>query len=201
MILVAYRQKHPGIKGQKTLSWLDRVHDHQARTEYIFSHFFEQLFEFASRMVKSPADAEDIVMTVISRVAYSQKQPKTHDHLTRRLLVSVRNEAINWWRSRRIQQKAVWGISYLAKHSAYPSGYSSHQVKEKILQMMRAEIQQLPPQRRKVLHLYFFANKNTKQISAELSISVQTVLNHKAMALRDLRNSGLKEIWRSMVEP
>jgi RNA polymerase sigma-70 factor (ECF subfamily) len=82
----------------------------------------------------------------------------------------------------------------------YPDSDPSEKVREQIQQLICAEIARLSPQRRKILHLYFFAKKSTGEISKQLSISAQTVLNHKAKALRDLRNSSLIDHWRNLVE-
>jgi RNA polymerase sigma factor (sigma-70 family) len=97
-------------------------------------------------------------------------------------------------------KKAVGYLSWLHRGLTYFDGDLSENVREKIRQLISAEIERLPPQRRKVLHLYFFAQKSTGEISKELSLSAQTILNHKARALQDLRNSGLIDRWRSLVE-
>jgi len=139
-------------------------------------------------------------MNVIYRVAYSPPQPQTLEHLKRRLFVSVRNESITYYRRRILHQKAVGYLSCVNQGLPYSDGDPSEKVREKIQQLISAEIERLPPQRRKVLHLYFFAQKSTGEISKELSLSAQTILNHKSKALRDLRNSGLIDRWRSLVE-
>ena len=200
MILTAYPQQYPFNPERGTLVWRDKFKDSQARAEYIFKRFFQHLYFLADRQVKCRADSEDIVMNVIYRVAYSPTQPHTLEHLKRRLFVSVRNESITYYRRRIQHQKAVGYLSCLNQAPAHPDGDSSEKVREKIQQLISAEIERLPPQRRKILHLYFFAKKSTREISKELSLSAQTILNHKARALQDLRNSELKGLWHSLVE-
>jgi RNA polymerase sigma-70 factor (ECF subfamily) len=139
-------------------------------------------------------------MTVIYKVVNSPRQPKTYEHLKRKLYVSVRNEAVNYLRYRMQHQKAISSMSHLNQGVPHPSLRPSHQDKENIWQMVSEHIRKLPPQRRKILQLYFFANKNTKQIAEQLSLSPQTILNQKARALEHLRNSELKVVWRNLVE-
>jgi RNA polymerase sigma factor (sigma-70 family) len=200
LILTAYPQQLPINPERRTLIWRDKFHDSQARAEYIYRRFFQHLFFLADRQVRCTEDSEDIVMNVIYRVAYSPTQPQTLEHLKRRLFVSVRNESITYYRRRILHQKAVGYLSCVNQGLPYSDGDPSEKVREKIQQLISAEIERLPPQRRKVLHLYFFAQKSTGEISRELSLSAQTILNHKARALQDLRNSGLIDRWRSLVE-
>lgn len=200
MILTTYPQQHPINPERCIFLWRDKFHDCQARAEYIYRHFFQHLYFLADRQVKCPADSEDIVMNVISRVAYSPTQPQTLEHLRRRLYVSVRNESITYYRRRIQHQKAVGYLSCVNQGLTYPDSDPSEKVREQIQQLICAEIARLSPQRRKILHLYFFAKKSTGEISKQLSISAQTVLNHKAKALRDLRNSSLIDHWRNLVE-
>jgi RNA polymerase sigma factor (sigma-70 family) len=200
LILTAYPQQHPSNPERRTFLWRDKFNDSQARAEYIYRHFFQHLFFLVDRQVKCSQDSEDIVMNVIVRVAYSQTQPHTLEHLRRRLYVSVRNESITYYRRRIQHQKAVGYLSCLNEGVGYSGSNPSEKVQEKIRQLIFAEIARLPPQRRKILHLYFFAQKSTGEISKQLSISAQTVLNHKAKALQDLRNSTLIDHWRNLVE-
>jgi RNA polymerase sigma-70 factor (ECF subfamily) len=179
--------------------WRDKFLDRQARAEFIYNHFFQHLFFLADRMVNNPADSEDIVMNVIYRVVNSPNQPLTLDHLKRRLFVSVRNESITYIRHRIQHQKAVGYLSYHRHGQSFSDGDLAEKVWDKIHQLLGAEILRLPPQQRKVIHLYFFAKKSTGEISKELRISSQTVLNHKAKALQDLRNSGLQKAWKNLV--
>jgi RNA polymerase sigma factor (sigma-70 family) len=168
--------------------------------EFIFRHHFQHLNFLSGRIVYSETESEDIVMNVIYKVATSPRQPQTHDHLKRKLFVSVRNEAISYLRYRTQHKNALSHLSNLHQNPQHLNLHSPHQDREKFLLLLLQEIRRLSPQRQKIVMLYFFANKNTREISEELSISVQTVLNHKARAIRDLQNSGLKEVWRLMVE-
>jgi RNA polymerase sigma factor (sigma-70 family) len=199
LIFTAY-PPHPINLEKRPLLWRNNVQDGPNRAAYIYSHFFQPLYYVVDRMINCPAESEDIVMNVIYKVINSQNQPQTLDHLRRRLFVSVRNEAITYFRRRTQHQKAVSYLSGLQHNPGYSDGEASENVQEKVRQLISAEIRRLPPQRRKILHLYFFAKKSTAEISKELSISAQTVLNHKAKALHDLRNCGLIDRLRNLVE-
>ena len=200
MILTAYPQQHPVGREIGAILWRDKFHDPQARAEYIFSHFFQHLYFLADRMVNCPADSEDIVMNVIYRVVTSPNQPQTLEHLKRRLFVSARNESITHFRRIIQHQKAVGNLSYHHRDAFQRGGDLSEKDQQKIEHLLSAQIRRLSPQRRRVIHLYFFAKKSTGEISKELCISAQTVLNHKAKALQDLRNSGLEKAWRNLVD-
>src|SRR6185437_8400552 len=68
-------------------------------------------------------------------------------------------------------------------------------VRTLLLQDIHKEIERLPKQRKTILRLYFFEQKNTSEIAEIMQLSPQTVLNHKTKALDALRKSGLCLKW------
>jgi RNA polymerase sigma-70 factor (ECF subfamily) len=201
LVPTAYCEAQPIIQEKKVFSWIYELLEPGAKMEFIFRHHFQQLNFLVGRIVDSATESEDIVMKVIYKVVATPRQPKTHEHLKRKLFVSMRNEAISYLRYRKTHQKAVSYLSNSNQSLVYPSVHLSDQDKENIWQKVSEEIRRLPPQRKKILQLYFFENKNTKEISELLSLSKQTILNQKARALEYLRKSDLKDIWRNLVEP
>ena len=175
-------------------------HDGKARAEYIYKDLFRWLFYFANRIVRSSEDAEDIVMTVIDRVAHSPTQPGTYEHLKNRLRVSVQHEAINILRYRNQHQLAIGEFAYLSHLPVHAFPFPCHREREVVWRSVLEEIRRLSPRRQQVLRLYFFEDRSTRQISEQLSVSRQTILNLKAQALDHLRKSGLNELWDSLVE-
>jgi RNA polymerase sigma factor (sigma-70 family) len=199
-MLTTDRQVAPSIQEKKDFSWTYEILDPGARAEFVFRHHFQHLNSLASRIVDSETDSEDIVMNVIYKVVTSPRQPGTHEHLKRKLFVSVRNEAINYLRYRTQHRRALSHLSNLHKSQLHSSLRPHHQDREKFVLLVLQEIRRLSPQRQKILFLYYFANMNTRKIAEKLSLSVQTVLNQKARALQCLRKTSLKDIWLNLVE-
>lgn len=164
------------------------IYDSRSGIEYIYRHLFKRLHAQASRITCSSEDSKDIVMNVIYKVVTSNTQPQSLEHLKKRLCVSVRNEAISYLRHKVQHRRAVDELCCIYRPADPYSDLFLHE-KERFWLRVIDKIHRLSPQRKKVLCLYFFANKSTKQISDQLSISTQTVLNLKSQALRLLRNS------------
>ncbi|HXD77609.1 MAG TPA: sigma-70 family RNA polymerase sigma factor [Puia sp.] len=168
------------------------------RTAYVFTHLFSPLHVVATRLLLSGPDAEDVVMTVIGEVMNGRSRPKTDEHLRRRLFVCVRHEAINILR-RQQQQRRVY--HELARRQQQPDTDPLTDPKfdeAPLFGQLSAEIKKLSPQRQLVIRFYFFDRMTTTDIASMLGLSKQTVLNHKTLALRHLRNSGLKRTWQRL---
>jgi RNA polymerase sigma factor (sigma-70 family) len=60
-------------------------------------------------------------------------------------------------------------------------------VKEEVLMALRASFLQLPARKRRIIVLYYFHRKSSKEIAARLRIRRQTVLNHLSQSIIRLR--------------
>jgi RNA polymerase sigma factor (sigma-70 family) len=152
--------------------------------EQIYQYLKQPLTLFALNIVRSAADAEDIIGTAFLKL-YSQGRKKldSPEHIQRWLNVVVRNECITLLRQRSMQKKAR--LFY-----AYRDGLQEENTREDIDQLLDQVIgglQTLSRQRSTVLRLCFFEQKTTREIAAILRINGQTVLNHKTKGIQFLR--------------
>ena len=100
------------------------------------------------------------------------------------MFIVVRNESVNFV-FRRSKERAV------QRELAYCQQQKEEWHDERPENPLRFrainELEKLPKQAKAVLHLYYFKEKNTKEIASLLNLSGQTVLNHKTKGLQSLR--------------
>ena len=151
------------------------------------------LMYFVENIIHSQIDAEDIVANAFYKLFHARASMRTFEHVKRWLYVIVRNESIDYLRAKTRSRESEHDLAYL--ESGVEEYAETERVKTILLQDIHKEIDKLPKQRKTILRLYFFEQKNTTEIAEILQLSPQTVLNHKTKALDSLRKSGLRFKW------
>jgi RNA polymerase sigma factor (sigma-70 family) len=160
---------------------------------YIYDQMVRALTYFVVNIIKSDLDAEDIVANAFYKLFHARREMTSYEHVKRWMYVIVRNEAIDWLRMKGRQRESQQDIAYL--ETGVEEHVETERVRTVLLQDIHKEIEKLPKQRKTILRLYFFEEKNTTEIAEMMQISPQTVLNHKTKALDSLRKSGLRIKW------
>lgn len=151
------------------------------------------LLYFVENIINSDIDAEDIVANAFYKLFHARANMRTFEHIKRWLYVIVRNESIDYLRAKTRARESEQDLTYL--ESGVEEHAETERVRSVLLQDIYKEIDKLPKQRKTILRLYFFDQKNTTEIAEILQLSPQTVLNHKTKALDSLRKSGLRFKW------
>lgn len=159
----------------------------------IYDRMVRPLTYFVENIIRSQVDAEDIVANAFYKLFHAREAMKSFDHVKRWLYVIVRNEAIDYLRAKTRQRESHLDLTYL--ETGVEEHVETERVKTILLQDIHKEIEKLPRQRKTILRLYFFEQKNTTEIAEMMQLSPQTVLNHKTKALDSLRKSGLRLRW------
>ena len=157
---------------------------------WVYDKMVRPLTYFVENIIFSQTDAEDIVANAFSKLYNARTGMKSFEHIKRWLYVIVRNESIDYLRSRRRLRESHSEVAYL--ESTFEDQLETERVKAEVFRHILAEIEKLPRQRKAILRLYFFEQKSTAEIAEQTGLNSQTVLNHKAKALDSLRKSGLK---------
>ncbi|HLZ86733.1 MAG TPA: sigma-70 family RNA polymerase sigma factor [Puia sp.] len=159
----------------------------------VYDRMARPLLYFVENIIHSEPDAEDIVANAFYKLFHSRNGMKSFEHIKRWLYVIVRNEAIDYLRLKTRQRESQNDLAYL--DPGVEEHIETERVRTILLQDIHREIEKLPRQRKTILRLYFFEQKNTSEIAEIMQLSPQTVLNHKTKALDALRKSGLKVRW------
>jgi RNA polymerase sigma-70 factor (ECF subfamily) len=159
----------------------------------VYDQMVRPLSYFVENIIHSQVDAEDIVANAFYKLFHARANMRSFEHIKRWLYVIVRNESIDYLRAKTRQKESQYDLSYL--ESGFEEMAETERVRTVLLQDIHKEIERLPKQRKTILRLYFFEQKNTSEIAEIMQLSPQTVLNHKTKALDALRKSGLRLKW------
>jgi RNA polymerase sigma factor (sigma-70 family) len=159
----------------------------------VYDQMVRPLTYFVENIIHSQVDAEDIVANAFYKLFHARTGMRSYEHVKRWLYVIVRNESIDYLRAKTRQQESKQDLAYL--ESGIEEAAETERMRTVILQDIHLEIERLPKQRKTILRLYFFEQKNTSEIADIMQLSPQTVLNHKTKALDALRKSGLRLKW------
>jgi len=157
---------------------------------WVYDKLVRPLTYFVENIIFSTTDAEDIVANAFSKLYNARSGMRSFEHIKRWLYVIVRNESIDYLRSKRRLRESHTEVAYL--ESAAEGQLETERVKTEVFQKILAEIENLPRQRKAILRAYFFEQKSTAEIAENMGLNSQTVLNHKAKALDSLRKKGMK---------
>ncbi|MBO9633030.1 MAG: RNA polymerase sigma-70 factor [Chitinophagaceae bacterium] len=151
----------------------------------LFNQLYKPLIYFADKLVDNKQEAEDIVGTSFFKLTGRIEQFPTIRDVKAFLYITTRNECLDYLRRTARYERSQEQLQYLMDYNDAQA--DDEMLRAKILQEVYNEIEQLPPQCRRIFKLIYTRGMTTRQIAEELELSPQTVLNHKAKALNLLR--------------
>jgi RNA polymerase sigma factor (sigma-70 family) len=151
-----------------------------------------RLANFIRRRVADPADAEDILQDVFSRLFEANDLLVPIEHVTGWLYRVARNRITDWFRARRTESfsELTAGEDELSFEELLPSpddGPDAILERQLLLEAMEEAIDELPREQRDVFVAHELEGRSFKDISAETGVNVNTLLSRKHYAVRALR--------------
>ncbi|WP_188937737.1 RNA polymerase sigma factor [Puia dinghuensis] len=155
----------------------------------IFEQHSKSLTWFVDEIVKNEQEAKDIMGSAMVKLWQNREKMVTTDHIRRWLYYIARNEAYDFLKKQNAAAKYVNEQTYLhskIEQQAELDGDKGIWMDERS-QLLKKKIDSLANRQQTIIKLYFFEQKTTAEIAAQLKIENQSVLNHKTKALANLR--------------
>ena len=165
----------------------------------LFRSYYPKLMHFATRMVKSRDDAEEIVQEVFIKL-WHIRHKIDHNRSLRSLLYTIaRNMAYDYLKktvSHEELTEALWNRLELMKNHT-EEAILFQECKD----ITDKAIQTLPPQKQLIFRLSRDSGLSYEEISVQLGISKNTVKNHMIEALKSLKSYFLlhEELPRTLI--
>lgn len=161
-----------------------------AAFETLFSSYYEPLLRFAFGYVKSRGVAEELVQEVFFHLWALRERWEVQDTVSAYLYASTRNHALNWLRRGAVERR--WAERVEAGGAAEATLARSEHADERLRlaeldAAIREAIDRLPPRCRETFVLSRHHHLTYEQIAEVMGISVKTVQEQIARALRALR--------------
>ena len=152
--------------------------------DYIFRQMYPKIKTFISHLCKDEYEAENISQDIFMKLWINHERIKDIEDFEAYVFTMARNAALKWLRD--YQRRQGTSIDGIQVDSSSPSEDTLLYYTE-LENVIGAEIEKMPPQRRTIFKLSRIDGLSHKQIAEKLGIGVRTVETHINLALRDLR--------------
>ena len=153
--------------------------------EAFFKAHYSHLCAYANKYVQNNDAAEEIVQDLFVNFWQKKEELMITSSLPSYFFRAVHNSCLNYIKQRTVHRKHEEIILQETKDNIYhePFEPDDHPMEQTI----RAAIDKLPPERRKIFIMNRFNELSYKEIAGKLGLSVKTVENQIGKALKFLR--------------
>ncbi|HWJ28608.1 MAG TPA: sigma-70 family RNA polymerase sigma factor [Flavisolibacter sp.] len=159
--------------------------DEKQSIHTLYLMYYRALCYFAERLVSDKTEAEDIAHEAFLRLLDRQREFTQISDIKSFLFTVVRNICADHWRNQKRKESGLHELRAL--DNTEDAFLEMETLRAKALQLIYAEMENLPGQCKKVFKAVFIEGRTTTDIATEMGIRPQTVLNQKTKALQLLR--------------
>jgi RNA polymerase sigma-70 factor (ECF subfamily) len=157
--------------------------------ENIFYTFFSRLMTYSKEYVIDLEAAREIVQDSFVKLWENRQQLNDNSNISAFLFTLVRNSSLNYLRQMITRKKYIEYSQYkyhqyLLNYTALLDDSAENLLYRELEEKIKDVIEQLPEKCKTVFELSRLNNLKHKEIASKLNISVKTVENHIAEALR-----------------
>lgn len=157
----------------------------------IFNEYFPRLSFFARRITNNEAEGQDIAINTFMKLWQRHGNFKTETNVKAFLYITARNACLDFLKQENRKQVV------LNEWANYSEGWEPEHIttliKGEMFAQLRAEVEELPKECKKILMMLFYEGKNTAEVAAELNISVNTVRRQRQIGIASLRKTNLTD--------
>lgn len=132
-------------------------------------------------------DAEDVVEELFVRLWNRQQHFTDEGHLKAFLYRSTKNACLDF--IKKTERSGARNSFYASEVYENEEGYLNEIIRAEVIRELYQAIEDLPAQCNKVIKMSYVEGKSNQEIADELSLSLQTVKNHKARGLAILKSN------------
>ncbi len=157
----------------------------QTAFELLFKFYYPGLVIFASNIVLSKDEAEEIVQDFFVRLWDNRQNIKTDSSLKNYFFTSVKNRSINFLKSNEIKRQIIEELEKQMKNELLynPDVY----VDTELQRRLKTAFAKLPPRTAEIFTMSRFRGLTNDEIANDLKLSKRTVETQVSKALKILR--------------
>lgn len=152
----------------------------------LYKQLYLPVFRFVQQWVENIQDAEELTADTFVKLWNNRKRFETLDHVRAFLHVTARNACINFLkklRTKTAQQNAL----ETRFHVDTSADFTLQEIRQELMKLVYAEVEQMPKRMKEIFMLSYSEGLKPSEIALRLNLSVQTVQNQKANAIRLLK--------------
>ncbi len=163
----------------------------ETATRQLYDMYYRPLCYYAEQLVNEKGEAEDIVVEVFLKLLKKKDDFDNLPNIKSFLYKATRNACFDFLRKNKRKDRYNRELSFITEPDELFG--EKEMIAAKVLEVIYAEIENLPGQCKQIFKSIFMEGKTTALVAAEMGISTQTVLNQKSKALQTLRLTLYKE--------
>ena len=156
--------------------------DQLAFTE-IYNRYWAEMYYHAFRILKDEEGSKDVVQDIFSNLWLKSASLNAETKLSGHLYITVRNKVFNLIEQNKVRSDYLISVAAFAEEVVESSLLDEKQ----LIEIVEAEIKNLPPKMREIFELSRKENLSHKEIAEKLNISDQTVKKQVQNALKILK--------------
>lgn len=185
-----WNDRTEGVSARMTdeQSLVQRVrHDPEAFRE-LYRRYFPRVYAYVAYRVRRAQDAEDVVAEVFMQAVrgWSRFEYRGDGSLAAWLFRIAHNQVSQFYRQHRAGDEPL-SLDELPEIGAHQLAPDSAVLRKEQFADLSARIAALPPRRRDIITLKFFAGLRNQEIAHVLNLDERTIASHLSRALADLR--------------
>ena len=151
----------------------------------LFRYYYPGLVIFAMRYIHTKEEAEEVVQDIFLKLWADHEHLHIHTSFRDYLFTSVKNKCLDRMKHKKVRER------FENTAQQYPNEITNYDifVEQELRDIIKATLEQLPTECRKVFVLNRIQNLKYKEIANKLGISVKTVENQISKALKIFRNA------------
>lgn len=153
--------------------------------DLVFEEFYPGLCFYAERILQSRTDAEDVVENLFVKLWQKKMEFSSRDHLRSFLYKSTKNACLDFIKT--AARSAERNSHFLDTAEDYTKSHLTNMIRAEVIREIHQAIESLPAQCGMVIRKSYIEGLSLPEIAQEMSLSVQTVKNHKLRGLAILR--------------
>ena len=172
----------------KLLLRIARHSDEEAAREF-FEIFHPKLVRFAALYISSTSLANDLVADVFVKLFRNRKKLEDIKDIQYYLYKAVKNQCISYYKQRRDEvslDDVIWEESGYTYEIVNPE---SEFITKELAAKIEDIINNFPPKRKIIYKMVVIDGLKYKEAAEVLDLSIKTIENHLALAVKDLRNN------------
>lgn len=158
---------------------------HRKSFDRIFQEFYPGLCFYAQKILQSKSDAEDVVESLFVKLWQKKMEFSSKDHLRSFLYKSTKNACLDFIKT--ATHKAERNGHFLDSREDFTQSHVTNMIRAEVVREIHQAIESLPTQCSTVIRKSYIEGLSVSEIAEEMSLSVQTVKNHKLRGLAMLR--------------